>query len=370
MEPSLYSYSLVFALPLMLFFGFYFIFARTPNKAIYNNYLRSRRIMGVAMLLLAANYAVHFFFGIRFKNADAAILMNLSTYFLCYWLFSSALTTLLDRFYITKRRLLTHIALWVVFSVFSCVVMLALPKGIIQTVALFAMSVWLVIYGLVLACRLLTVYYKAIRVFRDTHSDDIGAYIKWLSIFTYCAIIFGVGCGLLTFLPNDYVYIWILSSIPFYCYLFFSYQNYLFFYEHVERTLETEEEAMKVEKNVTVDNESPKYFEYIEKNLAVWLENNGYVQAGLTIQDLAKMLDTNRTYLIAYIKEKYKMSFCEWITGLRVEYAKNLLMEHPEISVQKLTESSGFLSRSYFIKSFTLQEGCTPARWKKRQMES
>ena len=130
MEPSLYSYSLVFALPLMLFFGFYFIFARTPNKAIYNNYLRSRRIMGVAMLLLAANYAVHFFFGIRFKNADAAILMNLSTYFLCYWLFSSALTTLLDRFYITKRRLLTHIALWVVFSVFSCVVMLALPKGL------------------------------------------------------------------------------------------------------------------------------------------------------------------------------------------------------------------------------------------------
>ena len=55
--------------------------------------------MGVAILLLAANYSVHFFFGIRFKNTDAAILMNLSTYFLCYWLFSSALTTLLDRFY-------------------------------------------------------------------------------------------------------------------------------------------------------------------------------------------------------------------------------------------------------------------------------
>lgn len=57
--------------------------------------------MGIAMLLLAANYSVHFFYGIRFKNVNAAILMNLSTYFLCYWLFSSALTTLLDRFYIT-----------------------------------------------------------------------------------------------------------------------------------------------------------------------------------------------------------------------------------------------------------------------------
>ena len=105
MEPSIYSYSLCIALPLMLFFGFYFLLAPTSEKAIFNNYLRSRRIMGVAILLLAANYSVHFFFGIRFKNTDAAILMNLSTYFLCYWLFSSALTTLLDRFYITKRRL-------------------------------------------------------------------------------------------------------------------------------------------------------------------------------------------------------------------------------------------------------------------------
>ena len=96
MEPSIYSYSLCIALPLMLFFGFYFLLAPTSEKAIFNNYLRSRRIMGVAILLLAANYSVHFFFGIRFKNTDAAILMNLSTYFLCYWLFSSALTAFIS----------------------------------------------------------------------------------------------------------------------------------------------------------------------------------------------------------------------------------------------------------------------------------
>lgn len=61
MEPSIYSYSLCIALPLMSFFGFYFLLAPTPEKAIFNNYLRSRRIMGVAILLLAANYSVHFF---------------------------------------------------------------------------------------------------------------------------------------------------------------------------------------------------------------------------------------------------------------------------------------------------------------------
>lgn len=71
MEPSIYSFSLYTALPLMLFFGFYFLFAKTPEKKIFKNYLRSRQIMGIAMLLLSANYSVHFFFGIRFKNADS-----------------------------------------------------------------------------------------------------------------------------------------------------------------------------------------------------------------------------------------------------------------------------------------------------------
>jgi len=72
----IYSYSLCIALPLMLFFGFYFIFAPVPDKAIFSNYLRSRRVMGFAVLLLAANYSVHFFAEIRFQNVDAAILMK------------------------------------------------------------------------------------------------------------------------------------------------------------------------------------------------------------------------------------------------------------------------------------------------------
>ena len=49
MEPSIYSFSLYTALPLMLFFGFYFLFAKTPEKKIFKNYLRSRQIMGIAV---------------------------------------------------------------------------------------------------------------------------------------------------------------------------------------------------------------------------------------------------------------------------------------------------------------------------------
>ena len=382
MEPSIYSFSLCAALPLMLFFGFYFLFAKTPEKKIFKNYLRSRQIMGIAMLLLSANYSVHFFFGIRFKNADSSILMNMSTYFLCYSLFSSALIMLLDCFYITKRRVWTHIILWIIFSTLSGVVLFLLPSGIMQKISLFALAVWLIVFGVVLARRVIIAYRRAVRIFDDTHADDIGAYIEWLSTFTYWTVIFGVGCGLLTFLPNKYVFIWILSSIPFYSYLFYSYlfysyQNYLLFYEQVENAFEqdiqSEEELLTnsgTEPEMVSEEEVPvSYTEIIEKE-ANWIKTDGYVQQGLTIKELSEILHTNRTYLSAYIKTTYKMTFREWITGLRLEYAKNILKEHPEINIQKLAESSGFLSRSNFIKSFTEKEGCTPAKWKKANQES
>ena len=375
MEPSIYSFSLCTALPLMLFFGFYFLFAKTPEKKIFKNYLRSRQIMGIAMLLLSANYSVHFFFGIRFKNADSAILMNMSTYFLCYSLFSSALIMLLDRFYITKRRVWTHIILWIIFSTFSGVVLFLLPSGIMQKISLFALAVWLIAFGVVLARRVIVAYRRAIRIFNETQADDIGAYIEWLSIFTYWAVIFGVGCGLLTFLPDRYVYIWVLSSIPFYCYLFHCYQNYLLFYEQVENAFEqdiqSEEELLTnsgIEPEMVSEEVPESYTEFIEK-VDNWIKTDGYVQQGLTIKELSKILYTNRTYLSAYIKTTYKMTFREWITSLRLEYAKNILKKHPEINIQKLAESSGFLSRSNFIKLFSEKEGCTPAKWKKANRE-
>ena len=376
MEPTIYNFSLCTALPLMLFFGFYFLFAKTPEKKIFKNYLRSRQIMGIAMLLLSANYSVHFFFGIRFKNADSAILMNMSTYFLCYSLFSSALIMLLDRFYITKRRVWTHIILWIIFSTLSGVVLFLLPSGIMQKISLFALAAWLVVFGVVLARRVIIAYRRAIRIFNETQADDIGAYIEWLSIFTYWAVIFGVGCGLLTFLPDKYVFIWILSSIPFYSYLFYSYQNYLLFYEQVENAFEqdiqSEEELLtnsETEHEIVSEKEVPKsYTEFIER-VDNWIKTDGYVQQGLTIKELSKILYTNRTYLSAYIKTTYKMTFREWITSLRLEYAKNILKEHPEINIQKLAESSGFLSRSNFIKLFSEKEGCTPAKWKKANRE-
>lgn len=129
MDNTLYEHSLGIALVLMLFFAIYFLAAKTPDKPIFDNYARSRRIMGAALLLLAANYSVHLFCGIRFIHPDAAIFLNLSTYFLAYWLFSSALISLLDRSYLTRRRFSRHILYWLLYTGVSGSIFTILPRG-------------------------------------------------------------------------------------------------------------------------------------------------------------------------------------------------------------------------------------------------
>ena len=78
MEQDIYGYSLCAALALMIFFGAYFIFSGEPDKPVFRNYIRSRRIMGAALLVLSTNYMVHLLLQPRFTAPDAAILNGCS----------------------------------------------------------------------------------------------------------------------------------------------------------------------------------------------------------------------------------------------------------------------------------------------------
>lgn len=359
---QLYDYSLIAALSLLLFFTGCFLVAKTPENPIFATYIRSSRIMGLALLTLACNYMVHLFVGIRFLNHSAAILLNLSTYFLAYWLFSSAFMILLDRNYLTKKRMVFHPPCWLLYLGLS-VLTLSLDAPV-RKPCILVLAALLLAYGIWMSVRLIRTYRRTVRLFDNTHSDNIASYIRWMSVLTWWAVIYGVGCGLLTFLPDKYVFLWILSSIAFYVYIFVSYMNYMLHYDRVEHILETSDdydEATEAPAEETV----PPYYAEIREGLEKWIENQGYTKSGLTLEELSDILNTNRTYLSSFIRTTYRVSFREWITALRLDFAKRMLREHPEYTVAAVSETAGFVSLSYFTKIFREKEGQTPGKWMK-----
>lgn len=171
-------------------------------------------------------------------------------------------------------------------------------------------------------------------------------------------LIFGIGCSVLTFLPDNLVFVWVLSSVPFYIYLYVSYQNYMLFYETVERAIESDPGPdLPVTETFSCNPE-------MQRLVQEWVEAEGYLKPGLTIADLSKILYTNRTYLSAFINQTYKVTFREWICGMRIDYAKRALLESPDRSIAEIAEKSGFLSVSNFYASFKEREGMTPTKWR------
>ena len=369
MDQTLYHYSLCIALPLMLFFGFHLLLASVPEQKRSSGFLLSRRLMGTALLILAANYSIHFFFSIRLTDKNDAIIINMVTYFLCYWLFTSAMMALLDRKYLSRRRFACHIALWITYSALACGGSF-LPDRV-RTWALVVLALLLLTYGILLSLRLLRTYYRSVRMFRNTHSDDIGQYIRWLSVFTYWAIIFGVSCAVLTFLPDRYVFIWVLSAVPFYIYLYCCYQNYAFFYDKVDEAFQEDTGIITDNEDPTVRecrNDVPEYHSDIAPRLDAWVAEEAYLTPGITLNDLSSRICTNRTYLSEYINSVYHKPFRDWITDLRIEYAKRLMKEEPQLQIQEVSLMSGFLSLSHFSRTFSAKEGCSPARWRRANL--
>ncbi len=60
-----------------------------------------------------------------------------------------------------------------------------------------------------------------------------------------------------------------------------------------------------------------------------------------------------------------ELSFPDYIKGLRIKYALNLIKENPGLTVQQIADQSGFYSISSFERSFKSVTGKTPREYLK-----
>jgi len=98
-------------------------------------------------------------------------------------------------------------------------------------------------------------------------------------------------------------------------------------------------------------------FEKIEKHMD---DTRAYSNPSITRETLAIELGTNRQYLTQAIHDNKGQSFMEYINDLRLEYARRLLFDQPELTVDSVCGMSGFSTRSTFYRLFKQKYGITP----------
>jgi YesN/AraC family two-component response regulator len=89
-----------------------------------------------------------------------------------------------------------------------------------------------------------------------------------------------------------------------------------------------------------------------------------YLDSDLKLTDLATRLNTNRNAVSACINTQCGCSFSQFVSNYRVEHAKALLRQHPDMKMAEVWMQSGFNNESSFFRAFKAITGRTPSEWK------
>jgi AraC-like DNA-binding protein len=83
-------------------------------------------------------------------------------------------------------------------------------------------------------------------------------------------------------------------------------------------------------------------------------EEKVFLQHDLRLDDVARMLNTNRTYLLKAISETKGMTFKEYVNRLRIAHATQLMADNPQLTKSEVATASGYNTVSSFYRNYNL----------------
>ena len=128
------------------------------------------------------------------------------------------------------------------------------------------------------------------------------------------------------------------------------------------------EEEVEENENVQETEETMQQYAEYKAALDTWMETEKpYLNTEFRLLDLQQVVPVNRTYLSRFLKAEYGCNFCQLVTNYRIEEAKRIMRENPEIKMQDVGEQSGFSSPTVFARIFSREVGTTPREWSASQ---
>lgn len=122
-------------------------------------------------------------------------------------------------------------------------------------------------------------------------------------------------------------------------------------------------ERGKTETELRENEESQSDIDILEEIKKYMQSTECYLNQEITLDDVAKGIFSNRTYVSSAINKNYK-NFNSLINEYRVKYAIRSLSETPDIPFKDLAWNSGFNTRKSFYNAFKTVTGLSPSDFK------
>ena len=174
------------------------------------------------------------------------------------------------------------------------------------------------------------------------------------------------------FAPAEWNALLFVIAIAIYFFIFYLVVSFCYYLTSnaPQKTLEAEESQAEEERAETVQQAAGQTTRAVDeqatKAVEQWTARGGHRTAGITSPVAAAEMGIARYQLTAWVKQSGYESFSQWMTALRIDEAKRVLLEHPDWGSEAVADYCGFNSRQYFHTVFRQYTGVTPAQYQQQ----
>lgn len=344
-----------------LFVGLSHLHVRWENK----RYERSRWMIVVAMIGLAIQYAVQMVFGFRAADDSLGAVINILVYTPCFSLISLGIYNIETTRSNLRKMILMCSGIYAAIIVVFCVGIslhhsLYIREGLYVMLALFCLSVLYCIY------MIIQEMIRRKNMLETMAATDLLPYVRysrasviilWLAVLAMPVAIFSTT---LLYIVGPAV----LLALLFFNLTFIALGNS---YIPTEELLDKEENiqlsgGVKVEKPLQQLSEERRNF--IQSSLDQWCMDLGYKDSNVNMLTLSRTLCISKNELSLFFDQCLHSNFRIWLSEIRLNAAKKMMLEYPDYSNDIISAECGFSCRTHLYRIFKTKEGCSPTEWR------
>lgn len=377
-------YLLQFACLIFMFISAFFIaVTRLHVRWINRRYEWSRWMIFAALLFMAVHFFLQMYFGFRATDEDVGAVINVLVYLPCFTLFSMAIYNIEATH--TKRRKMNLIcaavyaAMLAAFAVgYSFSGSLNIGAWLYVMLALFFGNIVYCIYMIIIEMN------KRKKLLETMTATDMLPFIRYARASIAMLSLIAIS---MPFAILSTKLLYVVGPLGLLITLFFI-VNFVAFgncYVPTEELLDRERgngetdaddektTAESCARQSAADSDrseqrlSAERSAFIQAALDKWCADMGYKDSSVNMLTLSHSLDINKNELTQFFSQCQNTTFRIWLSEIRFNAAKRMMMENPDYSNDIISSECGFSSRSYLYRVFKEKEGCTPIVWRDKQ---
>ena len=381
-------YLLQFACLIFMFISAFFIaVTRLHVRWINRRYEWSRWMIFAALLFMAVHFFLQMYFGFRAMGEDVGAVINVLVYLPCFTLFSMAIYNIEATH--TKRRKMNLIcaavyaAMLAAFAVgYSFSGSLNIGAWLYVMLALFFGNIVYCIYMIIIEMN------KRKKLLETMTATDMLPFIRYARASIAMLSLIAIS---MPFAILSTKLLYVVGPLGLLITLFFI-VNFVAFgncYVPTEELLDRERGNGETDDEDDADDEpttaescasqsaadcdqsaqrlSAERSAFIQAALDKWCADMGYKDSSVNMLTLSHLLDINKNELTQFFSQCQNTTFRIWLSEIRFNAAKRMMIEYPDYSNDIISSECGFSSRSYLYRVFKEKEGCTPIAWRDKQ---